>query len=202
MDELHMVREGNHLVPIDEMSSEELARIPLRQQVLVTVRVPRNIRQHRLAWALATKVAEACEWLHDREDSMAWLKIKARHVRYIHDHRNGETQIIPKSIRFAALDQMSFDRIFRRMVYVTVTEIIPGIDEAALRAEIESMVGIDDRPTPAPAKKRGRPRLPAKVSIIPAIEPVSAGDFPNRPGLPAAERPPLTRQATNSDTGR
>jgi hypothetical protein len=174
MDELHMVREGNHLVPIDEMSSEELARIPLRQQVLVTVRIPRNIRQHRLAWALATKVAEACEWLHDREDAMAWLKIKARHVRYIHDHRNGETQIIPKSIRFAALDQMGFDRIFRRMVYVTVTEIIPGIDESALRAEIESMVGIDDRPTPAPAKRRGRPRLPAKVSIIPAIGPTNS----------------------------
>ena len=184
MNELHMVREGNHLVPIDEMSSEELARIPSRQQVLVTVRFPRNIRQHRLAWALATKVAEACEWLHDREDAMAWLKIKARHVRYIHDNHNGETQIIPKSIRFAALDQMGFDRIFRRMVYVTVTEIIPGIDEAALRTEIESMVGIDDRPTPAPAKKRGRPRLPAKVSIIPAIEPVAAGDVPNRPGQP------------------
>ena len=135
-----MVREENHLVPIDkEMSSDELARIPLRQQVhFVAVRGPRNIRQHRLAWALATKVAEACDWLHDREDAMAWLKIKARHVQYIHDHRNNETHIIPKSIRFAALDQMGFDRIFRRMVYVTITEIIPGLDgeqRCALRSD-------------------------------------------------------------------
>jgi hypothetical protein len=36
-------------------------------------------------------------------------------------------------------------------------------------------------------------------NAIPAIEPVAAGDVPNRPGPPAAERPPLTRQATNSE---
>src|ERR1700692_4057083 len=106
MDELHMMREGNHLVPVDEMSAEELARLPLRQQVLVKVTMPRHLRQHRLAWALATKIAEACDWLHDREDAMAWLKIKARHVRYIHNIHSGETQIVPKSIRFASLDQM------------------------------------------------------------------------------------------------
>ena len=193
-----MVREGNHLVPIDEMSSDELARIPLRQQVLVAVRVPRNIRQHRLAWALATKVAEACDWLHDREDAMAWLKIKARHVQYIHDHRNNETHIIPKSIRFAALDQMGFDRIFRRMVYVTITEIIPGLDEAALRIEIESMVGIDAL-EPTPPKRRGRPRLPAPVSIIPAIEPVNGGSIPNVAASPPSDGPPLKAGATNSE---
>jgi len=200
MDELHMVREGNHLVPVDEMSAEELARLPLRQQVLVKVTLPRNLRQHRLAWALATKVAEACDWLHDREDAMNWLKIKARHVRYLHDHRNGETQIVPKSIRFAALDQTGFDRIFRRMVYVTITEIIPGLDEAALRAEIESMVGIDQSPSPEPQppkRRRRSPSLPAPVSIIPAIEPVNAGS--NSAGPAASEEPPPEVQPTNPD---
>jgi hypothetical protein len=194
MDEIHMVREGNHLVPVDEMSSEELARLPLRQQVLVKVTMPRNLRQHRLAWALATKVAEACDWLHDRDDSMAWLKIKARHVRYIHDTHSGETQIVPKSIRFAALDQMGFDRIFKRMVYVTVTEIIPGMDETALRAEIESMVGVDTAPPEvAPTKepkRRGRPPKPRDpiepISIIP--DNTFPGDRP-LPELPNADGP-------------
>lgn len=215
MDEIHMVREGNHLVPIDEMSSEELARLPLRQQVLVKVTMPRNLRQHRLAWALATKISEACDWLHDREDAMSWLKIKARHVRYIHDTHSGETQIVPKSIRFAALDQMGFDRIFKRMVYVTVTEIIPGMDENALRAEIENMVGIDTSPSkvgrslteaqdaaiegaitaailpePPPVKlKRGRPpksRESAPVSVIP--DDTFPGDRP-LPESPNADGP-------------
>ena len=194
MDELHMVREGTHLVPVDEMSAEELARLPLRTQVLVKVTQPRNLRQHRLAWALATKISEACDWLHDREDAMSWLKINARHVRYIHDHSNGETQIIPKSIRFAALDQMGFDRIFKRMVYVTVTEIIPGIDEAALRAEIESMVGIDQPPPdPVPAKPARQRRTKGAAMPVSVIPP--ADDFPgDRPmpesSVPMAPAPP------------
>lgn len=171
VDEIAMVREGNHLVPVDEMSAEVLATIPLRTQVLVTAKVPRNLRQHRLAWALATKISEACDFLADREAAMDWLKIKARHVRYIHDHNNGETAIIPKSIRFAALDQMAFDRLFKRMVFVTVTQILPGIDEAALRAEIESMVGIDPAPPetakPKPERKQRKPRAPIeKISVI------------------------------------
>ena len=198
MDELHMVREGNHLVPTDEMSAEELHRLPLRQQVLVKVTAPRNLRQHKLAWALATKISEACDWLTDRESAMDWLKIKARHVRYIHNNYTGETQIVPKSIRFAALDQVGFDRVFRRMVYVTITEIIPGLDEAALRAEIESMVGIDQSPPPDPEppkrRRRERPKLPAPVSIIPAIEPVNAGSNPAGPA--ASEGPPPETQPT------
>src|ERR1700691_5225038 len=173
VDELHMVREGNHLVPVDEMSAEELTKLPLKTQVLVKVTMPRNLRQHRLAWALATKVAEACDWPRDRDDAMSGLKIKPRHVRYIHDTRSGEMQIIPKSIRFAALDQTGFDRVFKRMVYVTVTEIIPGLDEAALRAEIESMVGID--PTPAqPPKRQRKSRELKPVSIIPPAEAITA----------------------------
>ena len=183
-----MVREGNHLVPVDEMSAEELTKLPLKTQVLVKVTMPRNLRQHRLAWALATKVAEACEWLHDRDDAMSWLKIKARHVRYIHDTRSSEMQIIPKSIRFAALDQTGFDRVFKRMVYVTVTEIIPGLDEAALRAEIESMVGID--PTPIePPKRQRKARELKPVSIIPPAEAITAADAQRKEpeDVPAAD---------------
>lgn len=141
-DEIPMRREGNRLAPVDQMAEELLAKIPADKQVLVTAHLPRNINHHRLAWALATKVAEACDFLHDPEDAMEWLKLKARHVRFVVDHRSGETLIIPKSIRFASVDQQTFSRIFNRMVYVTVTEIIPGLDEGALRSEIEQMVGI------------------------------------------------------------
>ena len=150
-DEIAMRREGNRLAPVDQMSEEDLVRVPLGLMVLVEIRTPRNIQQHRLAWALADKVAEACDFLHDRIDAMDWLKLKARHVRYIHNHHTGETQIIPKSIRFASLSQQAFNRVFNRMIYVTVTEIVPGLDEGALRSEIETMVGI----TP-PASKRRR----------------------------------------------
>ena len=140
--EIAMRREGNRLAPVDPLSEEEFQKLPLNKDLLVTAKSPRNLRQFRLAWALAHKVAEACDFLHDSEDAMDWLKIKSRHVKYIQDPRTKLVSIIPKSIAFASLSQDGFKRVLDRMVYVTITEIIPGLKESDLRAEIEKMVGI------------------------------------------------------------
>lgn len=138
-----MCREGNRLVPVDPVSAEMLAEVPLGKQVMVTIKVPRNLRHFRLAWVLADIVSKSCDWLHDREAAMDWLKIKARHVRMIHDPLRNTTAIIPKSIAFASLDQLGFKRVFDRMISVVVTEIIPDMDEKSLRAELENIVGIE-----------------------------------------------------------
>lgn len=139
--EIAMRRDGNRLTAVDPISDEELQKIPLGKDVLVTVRSPRNIRQFKLAWALAKKVSDACEFLPDSETAMDWLKIKARHVKMIQDPRTQQLAIIPKSIAFASLSQDGFKRVFDRMVYVVCAEIIPGLDEGKLRAEISAMVG-------------------------------------------------------------
>ncbi len=143
MTEIPMIREGNRLVPVDQASSDDLMKIPLKTQVMVKITQPRNLKAHRLLWALASKVADACDYLQDSEDAMDLLKIKARHVRYIHDHYHGETRIVPKSIRFASLDQQKFSRLFNRMIHIVITEILPGMNEGELRTEIENMVGIN-----------------------------------------------------------
>lgn len=140
MTEMMMRKVNGRLETVDAVSADEFSRVSATKELLVTIKAPRNPRQHRLAWALAQKIAEACDFLFDADDAMNWLKIKARHVRMIHDPRTGQVAIVPKSIAFASADQATFSRIFNRMVYVTCTEIIPGLDESALRAEIEAMV--------------------------------------------------------------
>ncbi len=139
--EIVMRREGFHLVAVDQMGADDLQLIPSGKDLMITIRSPRNLRQFRLAWALATKVHEACDWLPDKESSMEWLKIKARHVKYLQDPRTKMVAIVPKSIAFASLSQDAFKRVFDRMVYITTTEIIPGLKESDLRREIENMVG-------------------------------------------------------------
>lgn len=140
MNEIAMTRKGHALVPVDEISSDALMHVPGGKEVLVTVRAPRNPRQHRLAWALAQKVSEACDWLPDAESAMDWLKIRCRHVRIVHNPATGHSFIVPKSIAFASLNQQSFSRLLNRMVYVICSEIVPGLSEADLRSEIEAMV--------------------------------------------------------------
>ncbi len=135
-----MRREGNRLAPVDPISEEDLQKVPLAKDVLVTVRSPRNIRQFRMAWVLAAKVAASCDFLQDSEDGMDWLKLKARHVKYIQDPKTNQVSIIPKSIAFASLSQDDFKRVFDRMIFIVCSEVIPGMDESELRAEISAMV--------------------------------------------------------------
>lgn len=146
MSEIMVRRNGNILTPVDDLAAEGFANIPASRDVLITVRAPRNPRHHRLAWALAQKVADACDWLHDRDDAMDFLKLKARHYKAIVDPRTGQTAMVPKSIAFGSLDQVAFNRLFNRMVWVICNDILPGLDEAALRAEIEAMCA-DNRQT-------------------------------------------------------
>ena len=139
--EIAMRRQGNRLAPVDPISEDDLSKVPADRDVMVTIKTPRNLRQFRLAWALAQKVSEGTDFLADRDVAMSWLKIKARHVDMIQDPKTGQVAIVPKSIAFASVTQDQFKRIFDRMVFITITEIIPGLDEGSLRKEIEDMVG-------------------------------------------------------------
>lgn len=146
MTDIAMRRLGTHLVPVDPISEDEVKLLPLDKDVLVTAKTPRSVKQHRLAWALADKIAEACDFLHDREDAMSWLKIKARHVKILQDPISGKVAIIPKSISFASVNQQQFKRILDRMIFVTCSEIVPGLDEGKLRTELEMMVSATTTP--------------------------------------------------------
>ena len=139
-DEIPMCRRGDALHAVDEVSAAQLrAAAGEGRDVMVVVRSRRNPDQHRFAWALAAKLAEACGFF-DAEDAMDFLKIKARHVRYVTDPRTGEIHLVPKSINFASCTQAEFSRLINRMVWLVCSEILPGITEEELRAEVEAMV--------------------------------------------------------------
>lgn len=138
-----MRRVANHLVPVNEMASDDLTLVPADQDVFVTVRSRRSPAQHRMAWALAQKLAEACDFLHDREEAMEYLKMKCRHVRWVIEPARGRrperTYMMPKSIAWASLTQERFSRLFNRMIFVVCSDVLPDLKESDLRKEIEAM---------------------------------------------------------------
>lgn len=141
MTEITMRREGNKLVPAHLMAEEDLATVPTGRDLLVKIRQPRNVRQFNLGWALAQKVAEACDWLHDKDDAMDYLLQRARHVKYFTNPHTGAVEIIVRSISWEKLKQDEFDRLFKRIVHIVLTEIMPGLPEGDLKAEIFKMIG-------------------------------------------------------------
>ena len=72
---------------------------------------------------------------------MDWLKLKSHHAKMLVDPSTGEIALVPKSIAFASLDQQAFNRLFDRFIYVTCSEIIPGLDNKLLRKSVEEMIG-------------------------------------------------------------
>lgn len=135
-----MIRRGKSLVAVDEMAADALTHIPADQIVMVTAKARRNPKQHRLAWALAQKLADACDWLHDAEDAMDWMKVRCRHVKMIQRPGSDEVVFVPKSIAFASLDQARFARLLKRMIFIICSEVLPGVKERTLHDEILKMV--------------------------------------------------------------
>lgn len=122
------------------VSEDDFRELPSAHDLLVTARTARNPAQLAKAWVLAQKIADACDWLHDRESAMDWLKLKSRHAKMLVDPSTGEIALVPRSIAFGSLDQQSFNRLFDRFIYVTCSEIIPGVEQKALRKAIEEMM--------------------------------------------------------------
>lgn len=136
-----MRRHGSRLIPVDDIAAESLASVPANKDLMVKVTALKNPKLMRFLWALASKVAEACDHLHDREDAMDALKIAVKHVKYIASPLTGEVRIVPKSL--SKLDGAGLSRLADRMIFVICKDIVPGLDETALKAEIMTMVSGD-----------------------------------------------------------
>lgn len=134
MTEFWCKREGDALFPADDESVEEMSRIPRGVLVHVTVRQPRNGRQHRLWWLLVHRIADAVGC--DPEVLADHIKVRVGHVRTV--HTPGGTYHYPASISFAAMDQTEFDRFFSRCVDVIVTDW--GIKRPDVLAQVAELL--------------------------------------------------------------
>jgi len=132
-------RSGDVFVPGEEDGLKALKSVKDGEGILVHVHAPRNIKHFRKAWVLAKKVADNTDLL-DKDDAMEFLKIRARHVRFIADPDTGEVHIIPKSISWESLSVEHFNRVYDRFIHIIVTQIMPGIEEKALRKEIDDII--------------------------------------------------------------
>lgn len=145
MNELIMCKRGawrvdeSGLFITQAISEDDFRELPTGKDLVVRAHGARSPEQLAKAWVLAQKIADAT-WLHDKYDAMEWLKYKAHHFKWITDPTTGECVAKTKSIAFESLSQELFNRIFNRYVYVTCSEIIPGLDNTALRKSVEEMV--------------------------------------------------------------
>ena len=118
----------------DQTADEEIKQLG-DDMVWAEITIPRNLRQIRYLWAIASKLAEGGVY-DSKEDAMDDLKIRARFARF--GVEDGRTVIVPRSLSRQRGDILH--RLINRIVFVVCSELLPHVKEADLRAEIEEMV--------------------------------------------------------------
>lgn len=136
---LLMHRKGFVLAPSDRLAEEDLATLALGKNVLVEVRKPRSLQHHRLLFALLRKVARSTPTPLSEDALLSWVKVRTGHVEHV-PLGFGRSYEAPASIAFSAMDQAQFREFFDRVVALICTEVVPGLDQPTLAAEIEAML--------------------------------------------------------------
>lgn len=137
MADLMMKRVPQGLIANNRHSQEQLDALEIGRVYRVKISKPRNVRMHRLYWALCGAVAEQLDKPSELISQL--IKIRAGHVDLVRTVQ-GEVQI-PKSISFAKMDQTQFRDFFDKAIEVVCSDILPGVDSDDLRARVNDMIG-------------------------------------------------------------
>jgi len=131
------------LRPVDDAGTDALRKIGNGELVMIEMKRPRNVKHHRMFWALMTLVHENMDG--DRyptvEDLVAAIKIAAG-LRTRIELPNGDVGFIPGSIAFSKMDQTAFDAFYDRTCDLIAKHFLPGVTSAELKREVSLMVGV------------------------------------------------------------
>lgn len=126
------------LTPEGEAARELMNSIPIGSVIEVGITRPRNIRFHRLYWALMNAIAQAigakAENVHDV------VKLRSGHFTVI-ETKSGRLQV-PKSISFGKMNEAQFKTFFNDACLFICEELLPNMKPSDLRKQIEQMVGL------------------------------------------------------------
>lgn len=136
-------RRGGTLVPASAEAEEALRAMKDGRDCMVTLKVARNVRHHKLLFAALRFVQENTDLFEGRTTDviLTALKIATGHVDVFTDTSTGATIMVPKSIAFESLDQTAFSRFFDAAVNIITSRWMPpGTVTEDVRRHIEDMV--------------------------------------------------------------
>lgn len=141
--EVLMCKMEDGLHPVDEAGIEALRSIPENGYVTIKFWVPRNIRLHRLFFAMIKLV-----WAHQPEPRQyateqglrEALLIAAGHCHEIINLEHGTVHIIPNSMAFGAMDQVEFRQLFEAVKHIILEKILPRVNSRDLDQQVSDVL--------------------------------------------------------------
>lgn len=129
------------LEPDTDAAREALAKVRIGDTVEVDFRKPRSLAHHRWFWKMIDLVFQNQSYFATREALLLALKVR---LGYAEAYRLKDGTVIhdPKSISFAKMNQIEFAQFADAAVAFICSEVIPGLEETALKRELAEMVGL------------------------------------------------------------
>lgn len=120
---LRKVQQG--FVPDTERDWEAARRFKLGEVTRAEMVKPRNYEHHKKFMALCQFIAENSEVYDTVDKALTGLKLVTGHVDFTPDPRTGELVAVPRSIAFAAMDQIEFAEWYDKAIAAAVKYMIP-----------------------------------------------------------------------------
>lgn len=143
LTEFPFVRAGEHLIASTEESAKALEAIKDGKEVLISFRTPRNIRHHKLFFAIL-KFLQYHSALFENvpiDKIKDAVKLATGLADTFIEAETGRAYYVLRSISFAAMSQHDFRVFFDEAVKVIANRWMPaGTTPEAVRKELEAMV--------------------------------------------------------------
>jgi len=135
-----MKRKAGALVPADFNADDVIHGIPEDAEVVVTIRLARNVKHHRWFFALLRKVIDNTDMRWKNEEELLFaLKMATGHCEPS-PALTGEVILFPKSINFASMGELAFKSFVARCLDEIHLNL--GIDPDLLMDEVNMEQGV------------------------------------------------------------
>jgi hypothetical protein len=123
--------------PDNEMSQADIAPATMNEEVIVTWYRPKTIERQRYLWGLVYKTWENTSLWMDHHEAMEDLKTRAHFTRMRWDSKEKTLRPYVKSMKRISDSELRV--LTERIIDVICQEILPGMERADLRREVEEM---------------------------------------------------------------
>lgn len=131
------------LLPVDDDGRIAIRNVPDRSILRVDFSVPRNIRMHRLFFAILKLTFEAQQEpkaYPTEEKLLDALKLGVGYVREVRDIKGKEIHRVPDSISFGRMDQVAFKQFFDSVIQLIITRIVPRVSKKDFEQHLYDML--------------------------------------------------------------
>ena len=126
------------LYPVDETGEAVIRKFNMGEVVSVDVTRPRNLAFHRKLFAMLNIVLDNQDHFKSVDDLLEVCKLRTGHCHTVLT-KAGEVKITD-SISFAAMDQDAFNNFYNRACAWVCEEVIPGLSQQDLDAEVAAQL--------------------------------------------------------------